>query len=155
MVKPVSGCWDHGFKPLPHIFSIRYSPVLLSSTSGLCVATASGCAPDASLWALSAVVTAEEQFPVTCLLASSSGGQATGQWSPSKPFIPQKQALWRSCKQPCGGKHERQVKEGTLTSVKEVIVLMEVGKRAWLLGPSIYNCHPSAQRGNLTSEAFR
>lgn len=61
----------------------------------------------------------------------------------------------RSCEQPCGGKHERQVKEGTLTSVKEVIVLMEVGRRAWLLGPSIHNCHPSAQRGNLTSEAFR
>lgn len=89
MVKSVSGSWDCSFMPLLHIFSIPYAPVLLSCTSGLCVVTSGGCAPDASLWGLSAVVIAEEQFPFTGLLTFSSGGQATGQCSPSKPSISQ------------------------------------------------------------------
>lgn len=56
---------------------------------------------------------------------------------------------------PCWGEQERQVKEETATSVKDIMDLMGVGRRAWLLGPSIHNYHPSAQRGNLTREAFR
>lgn len=119
------------------------------------MATAGGCAPDASLWGLSAIVIAEKQSPFTGSLASSSGWQATGQWSPFKISISQEQVLGKSPLLALLGGTRKTGKEETLTSVKEVIDLMGVGRWAWLLEPSIHNCHPSAQRGNLAREAFR
>lgn len=69
---------------------------MLSCTAGLYVATAGGHTSDAFLWGPSAFVTAEEQSPFTGSLASSSGWQAPGQWSPSKISISQEQVLERS-----------------------------------------------------------
>lgn len=106
MVKSVSGCWDcvlglflgagTVLGPTSPYPTYHTSTALQSCTSGLCVATAGSCAPDASLWGLFAIVIVEEQFPSTGSLASSSGCQATGQWSPSKISISQKQVLGRS-----------------------------------------------------------